>query len=172
MPDGLSRHELSDGGEDRARPPTPTRLRGKHVRDRERGCTTRKGICTSPALRLSTHPTYAPLFKFGLGRRADRPAVQGAPREPQTSTEQRQFRSVGQQQCAHRPQFQDDDVRNTGVLLREFGFDVDEIVCGEWCARMWVDLRNISHSSSVCCSQNFSSTSCPETMAKRMQEQK
>ena len=33
-------------------------------------------------------------------------------------------------------------------------------------------LFNINHFSSVCCSQNFSSTSCPETMAKRMQEVK
>ena len=33
-------------------------------------------------------------------------------------------------------------------------------------------LFNISHFSSICCSQNFSSTSFPETMAKRMQEEK
>ena len=33
-------------------------------------------------------------------------------------------------------------------------------------------LFNISHFSSICCSQNFSSTSCLETMAKRMQEEK
>ena len=33
-------------------------------------------------------------------------------------------------------------------------------------------LFNISHFSSICCSLNFSSTSCPETMAKRMQEEK
>ena len=32
-------------------------------------------------------------------------------------------------------------------------------------------LFNISSFSSLCCSQNFSSVSCPETMAKRMQEQ-
>ena len=31
-------------------------------------------------------------------------------------------------------------------------------------------LCNISHFSSVCCSQNFSSASCPNTMAKRMQQ--
>ena len=33
-------------------------------------------------------------------------------------------------------------------------------------------LFNISHFSSLCCAQNFSLTSCPKTMAKRMQEQK
>ena len=33
-----------------------------------------------------------------------------------------------------------------------------------------LNLRNISHFSSVCCSQNFSSPSCPETMVKRMQQ--
>ena len=33
-------------------------------------------------------------------------------------------------------------------------------------------LFNISHFSSISCSQNFSSTSCPETMAQRMQEEK
>ena len=33
-------------------------------------------------------------------------------------------------------------------------------------------LFKISHFSSVCCSQNFSSPSCSETMAKRMQEEK
>ena len=32
-------------------------------------------------------------------------------------------------------------------------------------------LFKISHYSTLCCSQNFSSTSCPKTMAKRMQEQ-
>ena len=31
-------------------------------------------------------------------------------------------------------------------------------------------LCNISHYSTVCCSQNFSSASCPKTMAKRMQQ--
>ena len=31
-------------------------------------------------------------------------------------------------------------------------------------------LCNISHFSSVCCSQNFSSASCPKTMAKSMQQ--
>ena len=31
-------------------------------------------------------------------------------------------------------------------------------------------LCNISHFSSVCCSQNFSSASCPKTMAKRVQQ--
>ena len=33
-------------------------------------------------------------------------------------------------------------------------------------------LFNISHFSSLFCAQNFSLTSCPKTMAKRMQEQK
>ena len=33
-------------------------------------------------------------------------------------------------------------------------------------------LCSISHFSSICCAQNFSSSSCPETMAKRMQEEK
>ena len=33
-------------------------------------------------------------------------------------------------------------------------------------------LLNISHCSSLCCAQNFSLTSCPKTMAKRIQEQK
>ena len=33
-------------------------------------------------------------------------------------------------------------------------------------------LFNISLFSSICCSQNFRSTSCLETMAKRMQEEK
>ena len=32
-------------------------------------------------------------------------------------------------------------------------------------------LFNISHFSSACCSQNFRSTSCPEKMAQRMQEE-
>ena len=32
-------------------------------------------------------------------------------------------------------------------------------------------LLNISHFSSLCCAQNSSLTSCPKTMAKRMQEQ-
>ena len=32
-------------------------------------------------------------------------------------------------------------------------------------------LFNISHLNSFCCFQNFSSTSCPETMTKRMQEE-
>ena len=33
-------------------------------------------------------------------------------------------------------------------------------------------LCNISHFRSVCCFQNFSSASCPETMAKRMQQER
>ena len=33
-------------------------------------------------------------------------------------------------------------------------------------------LFNVSHFSSLCCAQNFSSANCPETIAKRMQEQK
>ena len=33
-------------------------------------------------------------------------------------------------------------------------------------------LFNISHFSSLCCAKNFSTTSCPETMAKKMQEEK
>ena len=33
-------------------------------------------------------------------------------------------------------------------------------------------LINISHFSSLCCAENSSLTSCPKTMAKRMQEQK
>ena len=33
-------------------------------------------------------------------------------------------------------------------------------------------LINISQFSFICCSQNFSSIGCPETMAKRMQEEK
>ena len=34
-----------------------------------------------------------------------------------------------------------------------------------------LNLFNISHFSSLCCAQNFSLTGCPETMAKRMQQQ-
>ena len=35
-----------------------------------------------------------------------------------------------------------------------------------------VYLFNISHFSLICCSQNYSSSSCPETLAKRMQEKR
>ena len=42
--------------------------------------------------------------------------------------------------------------------------------CDEW--NNLLHLFNISHFRLLCCSQNFSLTSCTETMAKRMQEQK
>ena len=40
---------------------------------------------------------------------------------------------------------------------------------GEWNNLLF--LSNISHSSSLCCAQNFGLTSCTKTMANRMQEQ-
>ena len=52
---------------------------------------------------------------------------------------------------------------------------VDRLTKGNFTRDEWnnlLDLFNISHFSSGCCSQNFRSTSCPEMMAKRMQEKK
>ena len=51
----------------------------------------------------------------------------------------------------------------------------DILTKGNFTRDEWTNLLhlfNISHFSSLCCAQNFSLTSCPKTMAKRMQEQK
>ena len=52
---------------------------------------------------------------------------------------------------------QHDDILTKGNFTRD-----------EW--NNLIKLFNISHFSSVCYSQNFSSTNCPETMAKRMHQ--
>ena len=53
---------------------------------------------------------------------------------------------------------------NSADILTKGNFTRDE-----W--NNLLHLFNISHFSSLCCSQNFSLTSCTKTMAKRMQEQ-
>ena len=52
---------------------------------------------------------------------------------------------------------------------------VDIFTTGNFTRDEWnnlLHLFNISHFSSACCATNSSLTSCPKTMAKRMQEQK
>ena len=51
----------------------------------------------------------------------------------------------------------------------------DTLTQGNFTRDEWnnlLHLFNISHFSSTCCAKNFSLISCPNTMAKRMQEQK
>ena len=51
----------------------------------------------------------------------------------------------------------------------------DVLINGNFTRDEWnnlLHLFNISNLSSLCCAQNFSLTSCPKTMTKRMQEQK